>query len=99
MRINLTGSQFTLDSGYYYSSPFFIDDKDQLITVELTLTGSGTGSMQSSMSETESAIWVDEEYTDFTCATTGIQTFGDCQLGLYYRVKTATLPVSCRILI
>lgn len=56
MRINLTGSQFTLDSGYYYSSPFLIDDKDQLITVELTLTGSGTGSMQSSMSETESAI-------------------------------------------
>lgn len=96
MKVNLVGAQFTLDGGYYYSPEFLIDDKDQLITVGLTLTSAGTGSMQSSI---DNINWVDEEYTNFTCDTTGIQTFGDCQLELYYRVKTATLPTSCQIII
>ena len=49
MKVNLVGAQFTLDDGYYYSPEFLIDDKDQLITVGLTLTSAGTGSMQSSI--------------------------------------------------
>ena len=95
MTINLIGSQFTLDTGFYYS-PSFVQDSDEYVSIAIWTGSSATISMQQSI---DNSNWIDIDRTSFTCNTSALQSFEDCHLGIYYRVKSSVLPTKCQILI
>jgi hypothetical protein len=43
--------------------------------------------------------WIDVPDSSFSCTDLELQTYTDCQVGLYYRVKSTTEPIACKILI
>lgn len=95
MYVNLIASQFTLADGFYYS-PSFQQDSDEYITVALWNTGTATVSMEHSINDID---WIAVPDSTFSVTTSGLQTFAECQHGLYYRVKTTVEPSVCQILV
>jgi len=93
--ITYTTSQFSLVSGAYYS-PAFQQDPDLFVSVAVSTAAPATISMQHSIDNTN---WIDVPDSSFPCANLGLQTFTDCQVGLYYRVKSTVEPTDCKILI
>lgn len=96
MILIMSGDQFTLDTGAYYSPPFKQDTVDILVTVVVKLTESGTYSMQESIDE---VTWVDVPDSTVTCNTTGLQTFTDCHYDLSYRIKASKEVTEAKILV
>ncbi len=96
MNISLTGNQFTLNSGFYYSPPFAQDEKDTLLSIGVTLNVNGEASLQSSIDEIN---WDDITDSTFTCDPFGLQSFIDGHYLLVYRIKTNQEVISAKILI
>lgn len=96
MILTLTGSDFTLDAGFYYSHEFRQDEKDTLITVGMWLDANGTVSMQESL---DGVDWIDVPDSTITCSPIGLQTFIDAHFDLFYRIKADQIVTKAQILI
>jgi len=96
MILILDESHFTLTGGVYYSVPFQLEELDNFMSVEVTLTGNGSVDIDQSIDET---TWFATIDTTFDCAPSGLQTFSDCQPKLYFRLRSVTEFVSARILL
>lgn len=96
MLITYSQSEFTLDTGVYYSPSFKTGKKDDLLTVAPILTGAGTVSMQSSIDEVN---WYDVSDTDISCNPGGLQQYREAQEDLFYRIKSTVQFESAKILI
>lgn len=96
MVINFTSTNFTNVSEAYYSDPFKCEDKDQLITVQITLSTTGVVNCQSSI---DGVTFFDIDTTAFPCSPSGLQSYKDCQPNLLYRLKSTQSVTSAKILV
>lgn len=96
MELSFSNADITLTGGVYYTPPFVVEKNDSLMTVQVTLSGSGTASFQSSIDGT---TYFDVANTTITCAPAGLESFAECQYGLFYRLKSSTSITSVKILV
>lgn len=94
MIINLTNTNFTLESGSYYSDPFKVDTRDSLMTIGMYLQDTGTTSLQSSLNEVD---WADIPDSSFVCNLFGLQTFSNADINLVFRTKSDQAPTEAYI--
>lgn len=96
MILTFSPTQITFNGSHYVSTPFEVDNKDTLLTVNVHLQSSGTVIIQSSIDGTN---WYDIEYTDFTCNPSGLQSYVECHPDLYYRLKADQSILSAKLLV
>ena len=96
MILDIINSNILNDGGFYYTPSFNIESKDALLTAAIVLSANGTASFQSSI---EDINWFDVSDTDITCNPSGLQSFAECQYGLYYRIKSSVDIISVKVLI
>jgi len=94
MIINLKDTDFTLNTGSYYSAPFKVDTKDTLLSIGVYLAVSGTASLQVSINETD---WSDISESSFICNLFGVQIYSNADINLVYRIKTDQAPTQAQI--
>lgn len=96
MILNFINTDFTLDTGVYYSKPFKISSDDSIITTSAVLTGAGDVSLQCGI---DGVNWGDIAETVFACNTFGIQQFSYGDPNILYRLKATVAPTSAQIVI
>ena len=96
MILTFSTTQITQIGDYYMSSPFEVDNKDSLLTVNVYLNSSGTCLIQSSI---DNINWYDVEFTDFDCIPSGLQSYTECQSDLYYRLKANRQIIHAKLLV
>ena len=94
--ITLGLSDFDLVEGIYYSQPFSITDTDMFISINPTLSEDGEVFVESSI---DSINWYDIFDSVITCTPSGMESYTECQSGLFYRIKSNKQINSCKILI
>lgn len=96
MKITFKTSNFTLNSGSYYSPAFYIQNNDNYMSVVATLSGSGDVSLERSVDEIS---WFPIADSTIACAPSGMQSYSDCQPELLYRLVSETSFVGAVIVI
>lgn len=96
MVLTLNPSNFTLDTGVYYSDPFLLESNDSIMSVEVILSIAGNVSLQYSINK---STWYDAASSTFSCSPMGLQSFADCQPGLFFRLKSTISFISANILL
>ena len=96
MLLEFIPANFVLVSEVYYSLPFRIETKDTLMSVEATLNSVGSVTIQASITGSD---FYDVEGSSFTCDTSNLQSYIDCQPELLYRLKSPVQFLSAKILI
>lgn len=94
MILTFQQSDFTLNSGYYYSPSFQQEKNDTMISVQVQLTEAGTVILQGSVDNT---TFIDITASAFDSGTSGLQQYIDLQYELYYRLKISKQPTSVKI--
>lgn len=94
MLITFTSTDISNISGSYCTPAFKVPN--YYCTVAVSSDVSILNIMQSSIDGEE---WFDISGTSFTSNTMAIQSYTECQDGLQYRVKSATLPTTVQILL
>lgn len=96
MILTLNSTNFALDSGFYYSNSFSLEENDTLMSIEVQLNTTGEVSVQQSIT---GKIWYDIADTSFSCSPNGMESYIECQPKILYRLKSATLFTKALILL
>ena len=96
MFISWLASEFTTLGGKYYSPPFKVEDKDNLVSIEATLESNSTVYVEGSI---DSVNWYSLNNTSFSASPSGLECYAECQPTLVYRLMSTVPFISAKILI